>query len=1108
MDNRETEFVNPSLPEGDSPQPERESVFERKARLYSEINNAVAQADLYVRKAYLDHLNLADILTPTGETGEDAIRLVRIDQILYDQSEQLSRKICEIFGAVESYGGSIVLLLNGKKDRVDLYMGIGGHQEHTAQVFKTFLSSLSGALPGCQYRPLRSREINQVLDDVFPQGEELHLSAISAFPLEAKDEAHSCSEKLDVLIDSMRHKPFSMMLIARAETQDVVASIQRGLESLYTQISPLQKQDLTYSTNESSNSGFSYSKAISESLSCSEGVSYGYSVSDGTSQSIQKNTDDLRFMNHQSVLQLAGSAAALLLGGPAAAEGANLALQAGQTMLQRVYFGQAIGGMLVNTERAIGAAPENVRISETDGTNHSETQTANKQENTSVTNGTNDTSGVSCGVSGGSGESMQMSTQNKTIANLLEMLDAQIKQLEQMRKDGTFNVAAYFVAGDQDTAVSAANLYRSITTSARTPLRRSPIYQWNASESVASVIRWLRQGRHPVFLFKKSDMMPKVEAAQMLGLKDIPSYFALPEKSIPGLVVSRCAQFSRDIIFPGSRNRQAKAPRRVHIGYISHMGREERQSPVYFDVENLTKHLFVAGATGVGKSNFCYQLLDQLDEQGVKMLIVEPAKGEYARVLGGRDGFSVYGIDPRMAPMIRINPFAFPDGISAIQHIERLLDIFNAAWPMYSAMPAILKEAVESIYIDKGIDLTLGIRPPDVEFPCFAELLDALPRVIARSAYSEEVKGNYIGALVTRVRSLTNGLYGMMFGKDEIGDAALFDANVIVDISRVGSAETKALLMGVLVMRLMEYRMVSGRMNSPLNHVTLLEEAHHLLRGSTSASAEGVNLRGASVEMISSAIAEMRTFGEGFIIADQSPSMIDLSAIRNTQTKVFFMLPEQDDRRIAGASLSLKEEQQQELARLQPGMAAVYQNGWMDAVLCKINFFGKEKERPFIYNPKPLCADPKLLFGQCIAAAIKYRLKKAEISSLNDDTIDLLLNQDVVLLGQKGKTALSVLQAYRNNPDSLKNYKGKKSMEILEIILPLRKIVRSGWKIPNMDKRVRLMREEVQKYAKVTEDEFRQLVALGLLEWKVEDPAVIKEMTVFYAYCFDHPATA
>jgi hypothetical protein len=277
-----------------------------------------------------------------------------------------------------------------------------------------------------------------------------------------------------------------------------------------------------------------------------------------------------------------------------------------------------------------------------------------------------------------------------------------------------------------------------------------------------------------------------------------------------------------------------------------------------------------------------------------------------------------------------------------------MIEIFNVCWPMYAAMPAVLKEAVLGAYQSCGWDLVESKnRYSDELFPTFTDLMNELVRVIRESAYSDEVKSNYTGSLVTRIKSLTNGLNGRIFCADEIDNAILFDENMIVDISRIGSAETKALIMGILVMRLSEYRMSScDEMNVPLHHVTVLEEAHNILkRTSTEQSMEDSNMAGKSVEMISNAIAEMRTYGEGFIIADQSPCAVDVSAIRNTNTKIILRLPDELDRRLAGKSAGLKEEQLDEIAKLPKGVAVVYQNDWMEPVLCKISKYQGEEKR-------------------------------------------------------------------------------------------------------------------------------------------------------------------
>ena len=219
------------------------------------------------------------------------------------------------------------------------------------------------------------------------------------------------------------------------------------------------------------------------------------------------------------------------------------------------------------------------------------------------------------------------------------------------------------------------------------------------------------------------------------------------------------------------------------------------------------------------------------------------------------------------------------------------------------------------------------------------------------SQYSADSKGDYKGSLCTRLRSLTNGINGMIFSADELDSADLFDRNVIVDLSRVGSTETKALIMGLLVMKLQEYRMSQGGMNETLRHVTVLEEAHNLLkRTSTVQGAVGADLAGKSVEMLANAIAEMRTYGEGFIIADQAPGLLDEAVIRNTNTKIILRLPDYTDRQLVGRAIGLNDDQIDELSKLKQGVAAVYQNDWVEAVLCQVDHFEPEPAEDFSKN--------------------------------------------------------------------------------------------------------------------------------------------------------------
>ena len=67
---------------------------------------------------------------------------------------------------------------------------------------------------------------------------------------------------------------------------------------------------------------------------------------------------------------------------------------------------------------------------------------------------------------------------------------------------------------------------------------------------------------------------------------------------------------------------------------------------------------------------------------------------------------------------------------------------------------------------------------------------------------------------------MTNGISGQIFCDSyDIPDEVMFDQNTIVDLSRVGSSETKSLIMGILVLKLSEYRMANANQtNSGLRH--------------------------------------------------------------------------------------------------------------------------------------------------------------------------------------------------------------------------------------------------------------------------------------------------
>ena len=191
-------------------------------------------------------------------------------------------------------------------------------------------------------------------------------------------------------------------------------------------------------------------------------------------------------------------------------------------------------------------------------------------------------------------------------------------------------------------------------------------------------------------------------------------------------------------------------------------------------------------------------MLGELRRDNVKFLVIEPAKGEYKDVFGNLGDVNVFSTNPNVAEMIQLNPFMFPESIHVLEHIDGLVEIFSMCWPLYDAMPAFLKEAVLKSYEILGWDLgTSTFDGEDIEYPNFDILAEQLEELIESAQYASDVKSNYKGALITRVKSLSVGLNKYMFNSDQTSYERLFDENCILDISRIKSNETKALIMGL-----------------------------------------------------------------------------------------------------------------------------------------------------------------------------------------------------------------------------------------------------------------------------------------------------------------------
>ena len=961
-----------------SEQPDQsEKTPRRSDELGEHLMLRLAEAEEMVRRTYLARLGDCQIVPfmdmQLAVAGRDTVRIGILARLVYEKKESTLENLMNIYAAVGCAGYGIVLVIRFDGKSTELCVGVRSDEEGlpVESGEKILMQAIAGHLSGSKYEQQDDGEIfydNQQdrtsllldLDHYTTHNPTWAISALAGIPALKTDEREAFTQGLERFIDAMQGKdpegpkPYTAILLADPVMPQRCAEIERGYEQLASALSGLVKQQISLGTNENVSMTRTdtegVTKTISDSVALSQSHTEGssWSHTDGTSKSTTRNWGG-------GVGAVAGGAIGAVAGFAAGPPGVLAGAKAGAAV--GAVAGTLVGGL-------IGSKTAGTSTSDTKGGNESATSSL------SITQGVSDSKNIniSIGATSGKGTSTGISfeTQDKSVSRIIERIDQQLKRIDEARAYGLWNAACYFLCDSRESAQTAASLFSGCMRGKESGVEDSAIVLWHKlstsqdtepKEARIRALEYLRNLHHPRLTLSGDTTMPKVCPSALLTGRELALLLHLPRRSVGGVTVIETTGFGRDvhrlIIEDIAAKEITKQPLRdeerhkgapIVLGAIRHLFNDQ-PTDVDLDADKLVYHTLVTGTTGVGKTTGVKSLLTQCHRQGIPFLVVEPAKSEYGELLAlaGKDKpVRRFQAGRRGRDCLRLNPLLFPEGpaVSLIEHIDRVCALFNAAFPMYAAMPQLLEEAIVYAYEAKGWDtLTSTCRGGKRIFPTLREVADLIPAIVERAGYRQEAQSTYVGALTTRLRSLMRGVLGFTFmaqEDEETPGTDLFDESCIINVSSVGSTEKRAVLMGLLMIRLQEHRVIQGTQGvDRLKHLMVLEEAHNILkRTAPHDNMENSNPQGQAVEYFANALAEMRAFGQGFVIVDQSASSLDNAVLKNTNTKIVFRAPFEADRAILGGSLALDEKQVKVLGSLENHTAVVKQNEWLEAVCC------------------------------------------------------------------------------------------------------------------------------------------------------------------------------
>jgi uncharacterized protein len=401
----------------------------------------------------------------------------------------------------------------------------------------------------------------------------------------------------------------------------------------------------------------------------------------------------------------------------------------------------------------------------------------------------------------------------------------------------------------------------------------------------------------------------------------------------------------------------------------------QEAGPLNVSLDTLNRHTFVCGATGGGKSQTIRNLLETLSRRtpAIPWLVIEPAKAEYRRMAGRVEGVGqVISIRPgqRDAPPASINPLepaslepGNPDRTFPLQgHADLVRALFLAAFQAEEPFPQVLSRAFVECYARAGWDLVTS-EPRfrwDVDsgqpaksgaaiprYPTLSSLQRMAIEVVESIGYDEDAKKRVRGFVDVRIGSLRLGTPGRFFeGGHPLDVGQLLKSNVVFELETVTNDQDKAFVMGAILIRIYEQLLLEERERfdrdggkAPFRHITVIEEAHRLLR-----RVEGESPAAHSLELFASLLAEVRAYGEGIVVAEQIPSKLIADVIKNTALKVVHRLPAHDDREAVGETMNLSEVQSQYVVSLEPGVGAFFTDGMDRPVLGRVPKGGEDRE--------------------------------------------------------------------------------------------------------------------------------------------------------------------
>ncbi|MCC6010799.1 MAG: ATP-binding protein [Desulfurococcaceae archaeon] len=300
----------------------------------------------------------------------------------------------------------------------------------------------------------------------------------------------------------------------------------------------------------------------------------------------------------------------------------------------------------------------------------------------------------------------------------------------------------------------------------------------------------------------------------------------------------------------------------------------ETRKPIYVRLEDLnTPHIVIIGASGTGKTTLVKHIVQESSRiYGYRFLVIDP-HGEYSNLSISAECRVIDASKYTINPLI-LEKSSPRDRALQLSHV--IASIFKLGF----IQRRLLEEVILKAYATRNI--TDDPETWSKEPPTLRDL------VVACKELSE------LNQEFTRILPYLNLISESMGEGEPLSIDDLLRGNSIVDLSRVSSDFTKAILVETLMYMLISKMYRAGKI--PLQLV--IDEVRHIMP------------RTLGMELLSRMFMESRKFGFSIIVVSQDIKRIPQALLNNAGLRVFFTLNEPESVKaaadIVGGAIKVK----------------------------------------------------------------------------------------------------------------------------------------------------------------------------------------------------------